>query len=71
MVMANGFNEMSQNEMMNVDGGGVVGAVILGGASVLVGGIVIACTPCKATGVKIIKTGLYGAAGLLVTEAIE
>ncbi len=71
LAMANGFSEMPQNEMMEVDGGGLVAAIALGGLSVLAGAAVIAYTPFKKRGVQVIVSGLSAATGLYFVEEVE
>lgn len=64
LTMKNGFCEMNEMEMETINGGGAPEAIAVGVMSVLGGAAVIALTPAKKTGAKIIAEGLLCAAGL-------
>ncbi len=68
MVLSNGFCEMSQDEMMEIDGGGIWG--IIGGIGAVIGGACMVYSGWGATaGTKMIYSGCATIAGGIVAIA--
>lgn len=64
LALKNGFLELSGDEMFISDGEGPVAAVTVEAFTILAGVAVIALTPAKGTGVKILIEGSIAATGL-------
>ena len=64
LVLKNGFVELSENEKLISDGEGLAAAITVEVFTVIAGVAVIALTPAKSTGVKILIEGSMTAVGL-------